>query len=87
MRRILTMTALFAALACGGRVPPAATSATRATLKGMPGWYKKPPAADAVHMYQPATATSQDLQVAINRAQAEGRNGLASQLEVKYASL
>jgi hypothetical protein len=61
--------------------------ASQSTLRGMPKWYRKPPSADAERMYQAATATSQDLQIAINRAEAEGRNGLASQLEVKYASL
>jgi hypothetical protein len=78
---------VVAAAACGGRVRSDGPSASAATLRGMPGWYKKPPAADANWMYQPATATSQDVQVAINRAQAEGRSGLASQLEVRYGSL
>ncbi|MBA4070841.1 MAG: hypothetical protein C0497_03255 [Gemmatimonas sp.] len=75
------------AAACGGRSATDGTTASRATLRGMPGWYKKPPAADKEHLYQPATATSHDVQVAINRAQAEARSGLASQLEVKYGSL
>lgn len=82
---IVAMAGLTAA--CGGRAPADATAASRATLRGMPVWYRKPPAADKERMFQPATATSRDVQVAINRAQAEGRNGLASQLEVKYGSL
>ena len=87
MRRIVIVALAGAVAACGGRVQTEGPSASRATLRGMPRWYKKPPAADKAHMFQAATATSQDVQVAINRAQAEGRNGLASQLEVKYSSL
>ena len=87
MRSIVIVALVGVVAACGGRVQNEGPSASRATLRGMPRWYKKPPAADKEHMFQAATATSQDVQVAINRAQAEGRNGLASQLEVKYASL
>lgn len=77
-----------AVTACGGRIRTDGSSlASAATLRGMPSWYKQPMAIDGKSMYQAATATSQDLQVAINRAQAEGRLGLATQLEVKYGAL
>ena len=87
MRRIVIVLLAVATVACGGRMKTEGPLASTATLRGMPGWFRKPPAAEAERLYQPATATSQDVQVAINRAQAEGRNGLASQLEVKYGSL
>lgn len=60
--------------------------ASRETIKGLPGWYLKPPT-DKNFLYAPATAVSRDVQVAINKAEAEGRAGLAQQLEVKYGAL
>ena len=63
------------------------SAASAATLRGMPKWFRSPPKNDDRFMYAPATATPQDVQVAINKAQAEGRAGLANQLEVKYSAL
>jgi len=63
-----------------------APAASRETIKGLPGWYLKPPT-DKNFLYAPATAVSRDVQVAINKAEAEGRAGLAQQLEVKYGTL
>ncbi|HYV95936.1 MAG TPA: hypothetical protein VE967_00625 [Gemmatimonadaceae bacterium] len=87
-RALLTAGAIFAIVfpsACRSRIETAA--ANRATLKSMPKWYASPPKGDDKWIYSPATATSQDVQIAINKAQAEGRAGLASQLEVKYGAL
>jgi len=75
-------------LACGH--PPAKTDvyppASREVLRNLPGWFAKPPADDKF-LYGPATAVSRDLQIAINKAETEGRNGIAQQLEVKYGAL
>jgi hypothetical protein len=60
--------------------------ASRATLRAMPRWYAKPPTNDK-YLYAPATATSKDLQIALNKAEAEGRLQLGQQLEVKYSAL
>lgn len=60
--------------------------ATRETIRNLPGWYLKPPT-DQNYLFGAATAVSRDLQLAINKAQADGRNALAQQLEVKYGSL
>jgi hypothetical protein len=60
--------------------------ASKATLRSMPGWFKKPPK-DKDFLYAPATATSRDLQIALNKAEAEGRLQLGQQLEVKYSAL
>jgi hypothetical protein len=87
VQRIVIAVTLVAIAACGGHLQTPGPQASGATLRGMPSWYRKPPAGNAEHIFQPATATSQDLQIAINRAQAEARSGLAAQLEVKYASL
>jgi hypothetical protein len=87
LRRSLAVVAVFAA-ACH-RTPPSAELTpppSREVLRDLPGWYAKPPT-DANFLFGPATATSRDLQIAINKAQTEGRNSLAQQVEVKYGSL
>jgi hypothetical protein len=78
---------VLAVSAChsGGALERGGVSA--APLKSMPGWYRTPPKSDGDWMVAPATATSRDLQLAIDRAEMEGRLGLATQLEVKYAAL
>lgn len=85
-----TMTILLIALssmACASRPRMEGPQASTATLRGMPGWYKKPPKSDEKGIYGVATATSLDLQVALNKAQAEGRAALAAQLESKFGAL
>ncbi len=60
--------------------------ANRETIRALPNWYLKPPT-DQNYMFGAATAVSRDVQVAINKAQAEGRNALAQQVEVKFGAL
>ena len=86
MRKAVLMLTVLAGTACSHRVALEGPQASRATLSAMPGWYRKPPNDDK-WLFSPATATSQDVQIAINKAQAEGRAGLASQLEIKYGAL
>ncbi len=85
--RSLAVLALLA-VAChrAPRSTDIAPVASKETIKGLPGWYLKPPT-DKNFLYAPATAVSRDVQVAINKAEAEGRAGLAQQLEVKYGAL
>lgn len=85
--RSLAVLALLA-VAChrAPRSTDLAPAASRETIKGLPGWYLKPPT-DKNFLFAPATAVSRDVQVAINKAEAEGRAGLAQQLEVKYGAL
>ncbi|HIG47317.1 MAG TPA: hypothetical protein EYQ20_13135 [candidate division Zixibacteria bacterium] len=56
------------------------------TLKKVPDWFITVPQ-DPNHIYAAATATSQDIQLAINKAQTEGRNQVAQQVEVKFDGL
>jgi hypothetical protein len=86
--RLLTIALVATSLAChrGPRSTDLSPPPSRATLRAMPGWYLKPPKDDQ-YVFGAATAVSQDLQIAIDKAQAEGRNILAQQLEVKYGSL
>lgn len=85
----LTLLSLVVAGACSrGPRPPVDLSPTpsRQTIRELPSWYLKPPT-DENYLFAPATAVSRDMQIAINKAQADGRNGIAQQLEVKYGAL
>lgn len=86
--RTLTVTLLVVLAACHSR--PNAADLTpppsRETVKNLPKWYLKPPKDDK-YAFGTATAVSQDLQVSIDKAQAEARNVVAQQLEVKYGAL
>ena len=87
MRRITMALLGVMALGCAGRTQVEGGEASKQTLHDMPGWYRKPPKADETWMFAPATATSRELQVALDRAQSDGRLGLATQLEAKYSAL
>lgn len=89
---IIRRLAVFA-LAIGGAAchrAPRSTELTpvanRATIRNLPNWYLKPPT-DQNYLFGAATAVSRDLQLSINKAQSEGRNALAQQLEVKFGAL
>lgn len=81
---------VLGALVAGCHHAPRSTDlappANRATLRALPNWYLKPPT-DQNYLFGTATAVSRDVQVAINKAQAEGRNALAQQVEVKFGAL
>ena len=86
MKRLLA----FAILIAGCHPAPNASTLmpppSRETVRNLPKWYLKPPKDDKF-AFGTATAVSQDLQVSIDKAQAEARNIVAQQLEVKYGSL
>ncbi len=84
-RRAALMFAAILATACHHAASPDG-GASKATLRAMPKWFKSPPKDDKF-LFAPATATSQDLQIALNKAEAEGRMQLGQQLEVKYSAL
>ena len=64
-------------------VPPA----NQQLVQDLPKWFLDPPRNAPNFIVEPATATSGDLQVALDKAQLDGRNRIAQQLEVKYSSL
>lgn len=84
----LLLTLVLLAPACARRsqsndlTPPS----SREVIRNLPGWYSRPPTENDV-LFGPATAVSGDLQIAINKAQTEGRNLISQQLEVKYNGL
>ena len=87
MKKLILAAGLFALSACASQRPKMDQQASPETLRNMPGWYKKPPKSDDRWIIAPATGESRDLQVALNKAELEGRTALASQLEVKLGGL
>jgi len=89
MRAVMMLALTLSLSGCfwARKVDDGSNPALTKTLKSMPGWYTRAPKSDSSHIYAPATATSQELQTAINKAQVEGRAGIAAQLEVKYAGI
>jgi hypothetical protein len=83
---LLVPLALLAACRRGPNAADLTPPPSRETVKNLPKWYLKPPKDDKF-AFGSATAVSQDLQVSIDKAQAEARNVVAQQLEVKYGSL
>lgn len=84
----LSLALLGVVIAChhAPRSTDIAPVANRETIRALPNWYLKPPT-DQNYLFGAATAVSRDVQVAINKAQAEGRNALAQQVEVKFGAL
>lgn len=75
--------------ACGGparRSTDLTPAPSSEVLKDVPKWFTNVPKDDNA-LFAAATATSSDLQLAINKAQTEGRNQLAQQVEVKFNGL
>jgi hypothetical protein len=87
-RLLGSLALVLVAAACSHR--PRSTDisppANRETVRNLPNWYLKPPT-DPNYLFGAATAVSRDVQVSINKAQAEARNTIAQQLELKYGAL
>jgi hypothetical protein len=75
-------------LSCGRPKPTTdlLPPANAGTVRNLPGWFLRPPRDDN-YLFGAATAVSRDVQVAVNKAQADGRNAIAQELEVKYGAL
>ncbi len=88
IRQLSTLLIGATLLACSHKSASSdvAPTPSREVLRNLPGWFTKPPVDDKF-LYGPATAVSRDLQISINKAETEGRNGIAQQLEVKYGAL
>ena len=82
MLLVLTVAACHSAPNASSLSPPP----SRERVKNLPKWYLKPPKDDKF-AFGTVTAVSQGLQVSIDKAQAEARNVVAQQLEVKYGAL
>lgn len=86
----LVMVAFAAALAaCGGGSSPKTAPTPEelnAAALGVPVWFVRPPV-DSNVIYAPVTAVSRDMQLAIDKAQSDGRFALAQQLETRFEGM
>jgi hypothetical protein len=73
--------------ACGGpKTVNLAPRPTEEVVEGIPQWLLKPPS-DQEHLYAAASATSRDLQVALQKARINAQTDLAQQLSTRLANL
>ncbi|MCL4510558.1 MAG: hypothetical protein M1470_05755 [Bacteroidetes bacterium] len=83
MRHLLFVTLLSVlAVGCGG----SKQSLQSAGPCNIPDWFNKPPQ-DPNFLYAPNTQTSQDLQLAIDKATTGGRTEIGRQVEVRLGAL
>jgi hypothetical protein len=85
-----TVTQFFAAallmvlvMSCGGGSKQAMQTTTEGDI---PDWYLNKPE-DPNFLYEPATATSQDMQLAVDKAVQAGRTGIGRQVETKIQGI
>ena len=71
-------------MACGGNPPAVGTP--EATVVDIPVWYNEPPM-DPNYLFEVSSATSRDMQLAVDKAKTSARTGLAEQYEVKVQGL
>lgn len=86
--RLLLAGLAVSSTACAAKQPdltPPPPAQQQAAL-AVPGWYTKMPQ-DPNYLFASAAATSRDLQTAVDKAELDGRNKLAQQLEVKFSGL
>ncbi len=92
MKKILfniTMLSLLLLLLanCGTRTgPDLSPEASRKTLSNLPDWYLEPPFKEGFR-YETSTATSQDIQMAVNKASLDASNKLAGQVKSEMNGL
>lgn len=64
----------------------AGCGSSRETVRSAPDWYLDLPE-DPNYIFAAVTSTSRDMQVAVDKAQADGRNEIAQQLELRMSGL
>lgn len=85
-RILITACVMFLAGCFGASNIDLAPKASRTVLENLPDWFVQPPT-DAEHLYAAASATSQDLQVALEKGKTLARNDLAQQLSTRMGNL
>lgn len=87
-RAVFVASLAMLAAACGSAPTPVTTTVSNqgAVVSDIPQWFTTVPT-DLNMLYQPATSESRDLQLAINKATADGRNGIAQQMETRFQGL
>ena len=93
MKRLsaLTLSAflLYALILCncgGPGTTNLAPDSTRKTVETIPGWFLEPPTGEE-YLFAPASATSRDLQLAVQKARTTAQADLAQQLGTRLANL
>ena len=76
----LTLTLAFIAFNCSNSGPDLSPEPTRKVMKNIPDWYIDLPKQDG-YRYETGSATSQDLQLAVNKATLDEASRLAAQIE------
>jgi hypothetical protein len=85
---IIMLSLLLLLLAnCGNRKgPDLSPGASKKILKNLPNWYLEPPFKEGFR-YETSTATSQDIQMAVNKASLDASNKLAGQVKSEMNGL
>ena len=77
---------LFILVGCGGKKgPDLSPEPTRKIMKNIPDWYLNTPSKNGFR-YATATATSQDVQLAVNKATLDAANSLAATINSEMES-
>ncbi len=88
--KIITITMLAGMLAfnCAGvqKGPDLSPSANRKTINDAPSWYTKPPVKEG-YRYEAATSTSQDMQLAIDKARTAASTTMAGLVHSEWNGL
>jgi len=77
LKLILTILLSLISFNCGSGNPDLSPEPTRKVMKNIPDWFMTTPSKDGFR-YETATATSQDLQLAINKATLDAASRLAA---------
>jgi len=73
-------------IACGSQKQVVKSETQTESETSVPDWFNTPPE-EPDYLYAAATATSKDLQMAINKAKQQGRADIGSQLEIRLQGL
>ena len=77
---------LLAMNCSGSKGPDLSPEASSKTLSNLPKWYMQPPSKEGFR-FETSTATSQDMQMAVNKASLDASNKLAGQIKSEMNGL
>jgi hypothetical protein len=87
MPRIALVLSTLALAACSSNPNPTLSpKPASAVVNSSPDWYMNVPQ-DPNYMFAAKSATSRDMQIAVDKAVADARSEIAKQMEVKYSGL
>jgi hypothetical protein len=84
---LAALTGLTAACASGRVSQQGDAMPSREAIAQIPNWCLNPPKPDATRSYDCGQATSRDMSIAINSAEADGRNKLAQAIQTEMQGL